>query len=60
MQAGFVPAFPRMLDYLTWGGGRGLTLGWFIVLLSVPYNIACFIGGYFVTDFGQKVLKDKF
>ncbi len=57
IQAGFVPQYPVMLRNLMWAGTAGLTAGWLIIGLSIPYNILCCIGGYFLTHFGQRFLE---
>lgn len=36
----------------------GLSVGWLIVLLSIPYNILCSIGCYFLMKKGVELLRE--
>jgi len=52
MQAGW---FPKNWMHKLFGGfSEGLAIGWFIILLSFPYNIIGIVIAYFLTDFGSK------
>ena len=58
MKAGYFP--------INWGGKMvrlgfewGLEIGWLVVGLSIPYNIICSIGCYFLTKKGSKLFKTK-
>jgi hypothetical protein len=57
VQAGFVPPLPRLRSDLMWAARTGLTTGWLIIALSVPYNILGAVVGYAVTHFGQRILN---
>lgn len=57
IQAGFVPPLPVMRRNLMWAATTGLTFGWVIIGLSIPYNILGCVMGYAVTHFGQKMLE---
>lgn len=57
VQAGFVPPLPVLRHNLIWAATTGLTFGWVIIALSIPYNILGCITGYAVTHYGQKILK---
>ncbi|MCP4134057.1 MAG: hypothetical protein GY754_24005 [bacterium] len=43
MQAGWFPTGDRFWEDIRWGAKNGLAGGWFIVLLSFPYNIITLI-----------------
>lgn len=59
MQAGFFPEGDAFCGDLLWGAITGLEIGWFIILISIPYNILGVIGGYVVTDQVQKKMFPK-
>ena len=59
IQAGFVPPLPVLRRNLVWAGTEGLTFGWVIIGLSIPYNILGCMAGYFVTHFGQQILEKE-
>lgn len=48
MQAGFVPKWPLFGNKLWWGLRDGFFLGWLVILLSFPYNVAGTLLGAFV------------
>lgn len=52
MAAGFVPSFwfSKLMEGAVWG----LSTGWIVLVLSIPFNICGLILGFFVTDaFGR-------
>ena len=55
MQAGYFPEGSRFWNDLLWGASSGLEIGWFIILISVPYNIICLALLYFVTHYGFNI-----
>jgi len=55
MQAGFVPVYWRRK--LAEEGLMGLQIGWFVICLSFPYNVAGIVAGLFVTDKIEKKLR---
>ena len=59
VHAGFVPPSQVLRRHLTWAATTGLTFGWVIIGLSIPYNIIGGIVGYAVTHFGQKALDRR-
>lgn len=59
MQAGYFPKGNVFLDHLFDGAMMGLQGGWLVIALSVPYNLAGLILGYFVTSIGFKMIKTK-
>jgi len=56
VQAGFVPRLPVLRHNLMWAATTGLTFGWVIIGLSIPYNILGCVAAYAVTHYGQKIL----
>ncbi len=58
MQAGYFPEdwFYKMIYK---GFSWGIEIGWFIILLSMPYNIICVIGCYFLTKKGVELYDVK-
>lgn len=56
MQAGYFPVnwFKKIL---TDGVSTGLSIGWLIILLSIPYNVLGFIVCYFLTKKGSELFK---
>lgn len=50
MYAGYFPADARLWIDLLWGAKKGLSEGWVIILISVPYNVIGVLLGYVVTD----------
>jgi H+/Cl- antiporter ClcA len=58
MQAGHFTSGPRFREDLVWGVKSGLELGWLVVALSVPYNIICLAGGYWITARGFVLAAD--
>jgi hypothetical protein len=59
VQAGFVPPVPVLRRNLIWAATTGLTFGWVIIGLSIPYNIIGCFTGYAVTHYGQKILDRR-
>ena len=59
IQAGFLPPLDVLWGNLTWAATTGLTFGWVIIGLSIPYNILCGISGYFLTHYGQRYLEER-
>lgn len=55
MEAGFFPKGAQFWRDLMWGADAGLQFGWLIVVLSLPYNIICFILGFLLTSYGFKI-----
>jgi hypothetical protein len=49
-QAGFFPETSYFVKNLFWGAKTGLYLGWFIVALSIPYNIIMCVWGIIMTE----------
>ncbi|MEO5712217.1 MAG: hypothetical protein ABIT37_01905 [Luteolibacter sp.] len=49
MQAGYFPEDRRFWEAIRWGAVEGMTTGWLVILLSVPYNILGFVVGYQLT-----------
>lgn len=46
MQAGYFTEGARFWRDLWWGAKGGLLFGWFVILISIPYNlIGLLIGG---------------
>ncbi|WP_046759048.1 hypothetical protein [Kordia jejudonensis] len=54
MQAGFFPE-NWVSVMIQKGFSWGMEIGWFIILLSIPYNIICGIGCYYLTKKGVKL-----
>lgn len=56
MKAGYFPQnwFARMMKQ---GFSWGIQVGWLIIVLSIPYNILCSIGCYFLTKKGCELVK---
>jgi len=59
IQAGFVPPEAILVGNLLWAAGAGLTFGWAILALSVPYNLAGLVMGCVVTHLGEKWLGKR-
>lgn len=58
MQAGFFPE--NWLSIMIQKGfSWGIEIGWFIILLSVPYNIICLVGCYFLTKKGVELYDES-
>ncbi|MBE9060065.1 hypothetical protein [cf. Phormidesmis sp. LEGE 11477] len=58
-QAGFFPGMNRFLNNLWWGAGAGLSVGWLIFMLSIPYNVLCLLSGYYLTDYIEKTMRRR-
>jgi hypothetical protein len=58
MQAGYFPAncTNRIISN---GISMGLSTGWLIILVSIPYNILGLITSYFITKFGANQFRIK-
>ena len=54
MQAGFFPSGVRFWKDIYNGALHGLSLGWLLTLLSIPYNIIGHVIGLIVTSFVEK------
>ncbi len=52
MQAGFFTTGERFWSDLFWGASTGLSVGWMVIALSIPYNVIGLIVGYRVTGYG--------
>ncbi|MEM8506025.1 MAG: hypothetical protein AAF716_23110 [Cyanobacteria bacterium P01_D01_bin.1] len=57
MQAGYFPGVAYFWKNLQWGAGTGLSVGWLIFVLSIPYNVLCLLGGYWLTDHIEKMAR---
>ncbi|WP_298420115.1 hypothetical protein [uncultured Kordia sp.] len=58
MQAGYFPkdwVYKMIYKGFSWG----IQIGWYIILLSIPYNIICAIGCYFLTEKGVELYDKK-
>ncbi len=55
MQAGYFPEGSRFWDAIGWGAVEGMTRGWLVILLSIPYNILGFVVGYQLTRRGYRM-----
>ena len=49
MQAGYFPPGDRFWSDLWWGARNGLLAGWFVLVASVPFNLICLAGFFYVT-----------
>lgn len=49
MQAGYFPAGSRFWRDLWWGATNGLLAGWWVLLISTPFNLICLPGFVYVT-----------
>jgi hypothetical protein len=56
MQAGYFPEDSRFWDAIGWGAVEGMTTGWLVILLSIPYNILGFVVGYQLTLSGYRTM----
>lgn len=59
VQAGYFPGVEQFLKNLWWGASTGLSVGWLIFMLSIPYNLLCLIGGYWLTDYIEKAIRQR-
>ncbi len=59
VQAGFVPPLAVLRRNLMWAATTGLTFGWVIIGLSIPYNILGCVAGFAVTHFGERILRKR-
>ncbi|WP_430409020.1 hypothetical protein [Kordia sp.] len=57
MQAGYFPE-NWMSILIEKGFLWGIEIGWFIILLSIPYNIICAVGCYFLTKKGVELYSE--
>lgn len=55
MQAGFFVHGDAFWNAILRGALSGLESGWYVVLLSLPYNIIGLIVGYIITSYGFKI-----
>lgn len=55
MQAGFFVHGDAFWNAILRGASSGLQGGWYVILLSIPYNIIGLIVGYSVTSYGFKI-----
>jgi hypothetical protein len=52
MKAGFFPEGKLLTDKLLEGFTLGISIGWIIIAMSIPYNIFCLIAGYVIIKTG--------
>ncbi len=55
MQAGYFPEGSRFWEAIRWGAVEGMTTGWLVILLSLPYNILGIVVGYQLTLMGHRM-----
>ena len=55
MEAGFFTRGVQFWNDLFWGAATGLETGWFLTLLSFPYNMICLVMGYRLTSQGFRI-----
>ncbi|MGC1216681.1 MAG: hypothetical protein WA883_04360 [Phormidesmis sp.] len=59
MQAGYFPEGSLFWNALSWGASNGLGIGWFIFILSFPYNILCALAGYWLTGYVERKTRNQ-
>ena len=60
MQAGYFPKGEKFWEAIWWGATNGLTQGWLVIALSIPYNLICLIIGFFITRHGFRMAKKSY
>jgi hypothetical protein len=56
MQAGYFPEGDRFWHALGDGASMGLHVGWLVIALSIPYNIAGLIVGFLIMTYGFRIV----
>jgi hypothetical protein len=59
MQAGYFPEGSRFWEAIQWGAVEGMTTGWLVILLSIPFNILGVFVGYELTRRGHQMTRQS-